>query len=150
MVSSCRSSLSPKLLSTLVSKSIFSSFTITFLSTSVLLISIFFSSLSPEIVFVEAQSKATQSATNEKYMDQFEFYYGANKAPQIRPSELIKHLENWKEDISVFFYAHWCPHCKAFAPYWNEIAKYQEKQEVTNIKYYSFDCEESDIHSELL
>ena len=82
-------------------------------------------------------------------MDQFELYYGANKSPKLSPTKLIKHIENWEEDIAIFFYAYWCPHCKQFSPYWNEIAKYQEKQEVKNIKYYSFDCEESKIHSEI-
>lgn len=85
----------------------------------------------------------------------FYFYY---IAPSMKPkyktnSELIsKDSSNGKSAELLFFYADWCPHCKAAKPIWNDIKSEYENKTINGYKiiFTEVDCSEETSEVEKL
>ena len=55
-----------------------------------------------------------------------------------------------KDAEIMFFYANWCPHCKAAKPHWKEVTDEYEGKEVNgyNLVFTEVDCTEETQSSE--
>lgn len=61
---------------------------------------------------------------------------------QLEPGETSNVSSNEAEII--FFYANWCPHCKAAMPHWNEVKKQYDSKTINGytLVFTEVDCSE--------
>jgi len=62
---------------------------------------------------------------------------------EVKKSDEIKKLMSSEEPVAIFYYAAWCPHCKAMHQPWKEL----EKEDGGKTKFVKMESE--DIPSEL-
>jgi thiol-disulfide isomerase/thioredoxin len=83
------------------------------------------------------------------------FYYIApSMKPKYKPNSEKMSLEssNGKSAELLFFYADWCPHCKAAKPIWNDIKSEYENKTINGytIVFTEVDCSEETTEVEKL
>jgi len=85
------------------------------------------------------------------------FYYFYYIAPSMKPkykpnSEPVDGNSNGKNAELLFFYADWCPHCKAAKPIWNDLKTEYENKTINGYKivFTEIDCSEETAEVEKL
>lgn len=82
------------------------------------------------------------------------FYYvsPSSKAKYHPNSELIPIDQSSKTAELLFFYADWCPHCKAAKPIWNDLKSEYENKTINGYKviFTDVDCSEETAEVEKL
>lgn len=85
------------------------------------------------------------------------FYYFYYVVPSIKPkyvanSEGVISDNNGKSAELLFFYADWCPHCKAAKPIWNDLKVEYENKTINGYKlvFTEVDCSEETAEVEKL
>lgn len=85
------------------------------------------------------------------------FYYFYYVAPSLNPkyepnSEPSKGSSSSNKSELLFFYADWCPHCKAAKPIWNELKSEYENKIINGYKiiFTEVDCSEETTEVEKL
>ena len=86
------------------------------------------------------------------------FYYFYYIAPSMKPKykpnseKMSLDSSNGKSAELLFFYADWCPHCKAAKPIWNDIKSEYENKTINGytIVFTEVDCSEETTEVEKL
>jgi thiol-disulfide isomerase/thioredoxin len=85
------------------------------------------------------------------------FYYYYYVAPSLKPkyhpnSEQVPKDTGGKTAELLFFYADWCPHCKAAKPIWNDIKSEYENKTINGytVVFTDVDCSEETTEVEKL
>ena len=86
------------------------------------------------------------------------FYYFYYVSPSMKPSyhanseQIPKGSGNGNNAELLFFYADWCPHCKAAKPIWNELKTEYENKTINGYQviFTEVDCSEETAEVEKL
>ena len=81
------------------------------------------------------------------------FYYVAPSAVKYKPnSEHVNTGSSGNTAELLFFYADWCPHCKAAKPIWNDLKSEYENKTINGYKvvFTDVDCSEETAEVEKL